>query len=184
MNAPVQAPISGDDDLLADLLRQRQVERFYYEEAALLDGRRFRDWLDLFAEDLRYWMPIRQTRTSKELDKEFTPRGAMAFFDDDKGMLERRVKKFETGFHWSEDPPSRTRRLVTNIRVIDDGGQHMIVESNFHYYRNAGVRPEEDNWFGMRRDKLRRCDAGLLVAARDIYLDHTTLLSRNLSVFF
>ncbi len=48
-------------------------------EAALLDDRRFGEWLALFAEDAHYWMPIRRTMTSNALDQEFTAPGAMAF---------------------------------------------------------------------------------------------------------
>ena len=60
-----------------------QVEQFLFHEASLLDARQYHDWLALLAEDIHYWMPIRRTTTSREIENEFTAPGAMAFFDDD-----------------------------------------------------------------------------------------------------
>jgi len=72
-------------------LLQYEVEQFLYEEAALLDARRYRDWLALIADDVHYWMPIRRTVTISDLDREFTKPGDMAFFDDDRELLESEV---------------------------------------------------------------------------------------------
>ena len=72
---------------LVDVNLQHGVEHFYREEAAALDEKRFHDWLDLFSDDTHYWMPIRRTRTVDQLDKEFTAKDEMAYFDDDKKKL-------------------------------------------------------------------------------------------------
>lgn len=170
-------------ELLARIALQFEVEQYYYDEAALLDDRRFDDWLALFASDAHYWMPIRRTMTSADLGKEFTARGAMSFFDDDRNMLAARVKKLDTGYSWAEDPPSRTRHLVTNVRIVRDEGDELGVETNFHLYRTR-LNSEEDNWIGSRKDVLRRTDEGLKIVSRHIFLEQTVLLSRNLSSFF
>ena len=112
-----------DPRLLAKLVTQYEVEQFYYAEAALLDAHRYRDWYDLFTDDTHYFMPIRRTRTRRELDKEFTKPGEMAYFDDDKMLLNGRVLKFESGTSWAEDPPSRTRHMVHNVRVAREPGR-------------------------------------------------------------
>ena len=106
-------------DQLARMLRTHAVEQFLYAEAALLDARRFEEWLALFSDDASYFVPIRRTRTQDELEYEFTRSGEMAFFDDTKQTLARRIKKLATGRAWSEDPPSRTRHLITNIRIME-----------------------------------------------------------------
>src|SRR5215510_6660484 len=105
-------PHEASDSLMSAMLLQFEVERFLYHEAALLDARRFEEWIELFSDDAHYFMPIRRTRTRQELDREFTKPGEMAFFDDSKQVLLRRVKKLATGRSWSEDPPSRTRHLI------------------------------------------------------------------------
>jgi len=170
-------------DRIVAAVRQYEVARFYYDEAALLYAHRYEEWLALFTDDARYFMPIRRTRMQRELDKEFTQPGEVAFFDDDKTLLAGRVAKLLTGRSWAEDPPSRTRHLITNVRVVADDGRELHVESNFHVYRTR-LRSEEDSWIGSRRDVLRRVDGSFRIADRKIFLEQTVLLSRNLSNFF
>ncbi|GAA4232797.1 3-phenylpropionate/cinnamic acid dioxygenase small subunit [Streptosporangium album] len=117
------------------MLLQYKVERFYTAEAALLDHHRYEEWLGLFTDDTHYFMPIRRTVPRRELHKEFTKPGEMAFFDDDKDMLTGRVLKLRTGTAWAEDPPSRTRHLITNVRIVEDDAAGLTVESNFLLYQ-------------------------------------------------
>ena len=168
---------------IAAMVRQHEVDQFLYDEAALLDAHEYEQWLDLFADDATYFMPIRRTRMAKELDLEFTKPGEMAFFNDTKPLLAGRVAKLRSGRSWSEDPPSRTRRLITNIRVTEDDGTELTVASNFHLYRTR-LSSMEDSWIGSRRDVLRRTEASFQIAARTIYLEQTVLRSRNLSNLF
>jgi len=168
---------------LEAMLQQYEVEQFYYAEAAMLDERRLSDWLALFTPDVHYWMPIRRTVMASDLENEFTKPGAMALFDDDRAMLELRVKKLDTGYSWSEDPPSRTRHIITNVRVLEQKGDELTVESNFHLYRTR-LESDEDSWIGRRRDVLRRADGQLRIAKRHIFLEQTLIQSRNLSNFF
>ena len=181
----VQAPgpSAAPATVMSRIMLQFEIEQFYYAEAALLDDRRFDEWLALVADEAHYWMPIRRTMTSNELDREFTAPGAMAFFDDDRMMLAARVKKLATGYSWSEDPPSRTRHLVTNVRIVRDEAGELAVDTNFHLYRTR-LNSEEDNWIGSRKDVLRRTPDGLKIVTRHIFLEQTVLLSRNLSSFF
>ena len=163
--------------------RQYQVERFLYDEAALLDEHRYEEWLALFADDLHYWMPIRRTVSQRDKDREFTKPDEVGFFNDTKHLLAARVSKLLTGRSWSEDPPSRTRHLITNVRVTADNGTELEVASNFHLYRTR-LKSEEDSWIGRRVDVLRRCGDSFLIARRHIFLEQTVILSRNLSNFF
>jgi biphenyl 2,3-dioxygenase beta subunit len=171
------------EERLAAMLRQYEVERFYYDEAALLDAHRYDEWLALFSDDANYFMPIRRTRMQRELDQEFTKPGEMAFFSDTKTLLAGRVAKLKSGRSWAEDPPSRTRHLITNVRVVRDNGRELEVESNFHVYRTR-LNSEESSWIGSRHDVLRRVEGSFQIADRKIFLEQTVLLSRNLSNFF
>ena len=112
-----------------------EAEEFLYHEAGLLDDRRLEEWLELLTEDIHYWMPIRRTTQAKEVHLEFTRPGGMAFFDDDLDTLTLRVKRLAVGRAWAEDPPSRTRHLISNVQVSDVDGDEMTVKSNFHLYR-------------------------------------------------
>jgi len=164
-------------------LLQYQVEQFLYAEAALLDARRYRDWLGLIADDIHYWMPIRRTVTNSDLDREFTKPGQVAYFDDDREFLEMRVKKLEAGSAWSEDPPSRSRHFVTNIRILDVAGDEITIEACFHLYRTR-LESDIDSWVGRRVDVLRRVSEGFRLARRHLFLDQTVIQSTNMSTIF
>ena len=162
---------------------KHEVEEFLFMEADLLDARRYQDWLELLTDDIHYWMPVRRTTTAREVDREFTQPGGVAFFDDDKAMLKMRVDRMLVGGAWAEDPPSRTRRLVTNLRILAAEGDELTVASNFQLYRTR-LNSEEDQWIGRREDRLRRVDGQFRLARRHIFLEQTVILSQNLSSLF
>ena len=173
----------ADLDLAQRQLLQYEVEQFLYDEAALLDARKYREWLSLLTDDIHYWMPIRRTVTKSDLEFEFTRPGDMAFFDDDRGTLEIRVKKLEASSAWSEDPPSRSRHFVSNVRIVDVVDKDVTVDVSFHLYRTR-LNTEIDSWVGRRTDVLRRCDGKLKLAKRHMFLDQTVILSKNMSTLF
>ncbi|MCD5422492.1 3-phenylpropionate/cinnamic acid dioxygenase subunit beta [Rhodococcus pyridinivorans] len=168
-----------------------EVEQFYYEEAELLDDGRFTDWLDLLADDLEYWMPTRSNRLRRQQALSIAARGEAAFYDETKESLAWRIRRFDSGMAWAEDPPSRTRHLVTNVVVrYVDPAEHpgfteedLLVRSAFLVYRNRLER-EENIFAGGRTDILRRAGTGLRVAHRTILLDQNILQSKNISTFF
>jgi 3-phenylpropionate/cinnamic acid dioxygenase small subunit len=85
---------------------------------------------------------------------------------------------------WAEDPPSRTRHIITNIEVeAGDSQDELKVYSNFFMYRTR-AETEQDFYIGSREDVLRRDNGQLRVASRKIVLDQTVLLAKNLSNFF
>jgi 3-phenylpropionate/cinnamic acid dioxygenase small subunit len=170
-------------DIAERVQLQFEVEQFLYEEAALLDARRYRDWLGLLADDIHYWMPIRRTVTLADIDREFTKQGDMAFFDDDRELLEMRVKKLEAGSAWSEDPPSRSRHFVTNVRITAVEGDEITVDVCFHLYRTR-LETEVDSWIGRRTDVLRRHGGSFRLARRHLFLDQTLIRATNMSTIF
>lgn len=174
----------------------REVEQFLYREARLLDERRFREWLDLFTDDARYWMPTRSNRyplTSKAIsildgsryeEGELSKEGELAIMDETKDSLTRRVDRLDTGMAWAEDPPSRTRHLVSNIEVEPGESESQLkVYSNFLMYRTR-AETEQDFYVGCRQDILRRGDGGWKIAYRKIVIDQNVLLAKNVSNFF
>ncbi|MGY4713012.1 aromatic-ring-hydroxylating dioxygenase subunit beta [Mycolicibacterium sp. CBM1] len=168
-----------------------EVEQFYFEEAELLDDGRFADWLDLLAEDLDYWMPCRTNRSRRQQALSIAARGEAAFYDETKDSLAWRIRRFDSGMAWAEDPPSRTRHLVTNVAVrhadpvVHTGftAEDLEVRSAFLVYRNR-LQREENVFAGRRTDLLRRTPDGLRVARRVILLDQSVLQAKNLSTFF
>ncbi len=164
---------------------QIRIQQFLAYEAELLDDRKFRDWLELFADDTHYWMPVRASRTPRERHLELSAPDGLATFDEFKADLEQRIRKIETGKAWAEEPPSRTRHCVSNVRVRLSEGMY-AVRSNIIVFQSRAERDE--HWFvGERFDVLQDADdapLGLRIKSRKIVLDHTTLLAPSVSIFF
>lgn len=168
-----------------------EVEQFYYLEAELLDDGRFADWLDLLADDLTYWMPTRTNRLRRQQALSIAAPGEAAYYDETKESLTWRIRRFDSGMAWAEDPPSRTRHLVTNVVVhhvdpdehIGFGPEDLLVRSAFLLYRNR-LQHEQNIFAGQRTDLLRRTGDALRVARRTILLDQNVLQAKNISTFF
>lgn len=157
---------------------QHEIEQFYYEEAALLDERRYGDWLALFTDEISYRMPTRSLRYRAEAAREFSGPHEIAHFDDDKQHLSMRVNRLMSGLAWSEEPASRTRHLISNVRVRSAEGvtDALDVHSAFLVYHGKGEH-ESHVYAGSRRDLLRSTSIGWRIARRTIFLDATVLPS-------
>jgi 3-phenylpropionate/cinnamic acid dioxygenase small subunit len=181
----------ADGQRLAHLLLTHEIAEFLYHEAEILDERRYAEWLDLLADDIRYWMPMRRNVKFGEGEREFTRAVTdINWFDEGKDTLTRRVRQIETGIHWAEEPVSRIAHLVSNVQLIEAtpslaDPQEVSVKCRFLIYRNR-VETETDIHVGKREDLLRRSggSAGWQIARRKIILDQNVLLSKNLTFFF
>ena len=147
-----------------------RISQFLFHEASLLDDWRFRDWLAQLDEEICYTM-----RTT----------GNAQIFNDTKDQLERRIARLETGMAWAEEPPSRTRHLISNCQVSEtDIPNVFAVRVNYLLYRAQKER-DETFYVGTRFDKVRRLeDDNWRLLERDIVLDQAVLTSHNLSVLF
>ena len=167
-----------------------ELSEFFYREADLLDARDFDAWLELFADDLVYFMPIRRNVAyGQHAQHENTQPGeGISWFDEDKWTLQKRVEQIQTGVHYAEEPLSRVSHMVTNIRVVDaqpsaDDAQQVTTHSRFLVYQNR-VEYETNLFAGRRIDTLRRRGESWEVTRREILLDQNVLLAKNLSTFF
>ena len=181
--------MSDRDERITKLLLVQDIADFLYREAELLDERRYDEWLALLADDLRYWMPMRRNVKYGEEQREFTREGQdIAWFDEGKDTLVRRVKQIQTGIHWAEEPVSRISHLVTNVQIVEatpsvPEAHEVTTRCRFLIYRNR-VETETDILVGKREDVLRRESEGWRIARRKIVLDQNVLLSKNLTFFF
>ena len=171
------------------LLLKDEIEQFLYQEAELLDERRFGEWLDFLTEDIRYWMPMRRNVKFGELDREFTREGHdINWFDEGKDTLVRRVNQILTGVHWAEEPLSRVCHSVSNIQILNatpsfSQPTEVSLKCRFLVYRNR-VQTETDILVGKREDTLHNINGQWKIAQRKIILDQNVLLAKNLTFFF
>jgi len=105
-----------------------QIEDFLYHEAALLDEWRLEEWLDLLTDDITYEVP------STDLP-DGTAEHTLFLIADNAVRLRSRVQQLCGRFAWAENPPSRTRRLITNVRIRERDGDIIRITANFVVYR-------------------------------------------------
>ena len=160
--------------------RYSEILQFLYHEAELLDERRFSEWLGLLEEDVNYRMPLplNKMRTfdySQETD----------IFAENIQSLRVRVDKLTTDFAWADSPPSRTRHLVTNLRVnATDRPDVAEAYTCILVYRNRLSEPTPDLFSGERQDLLRKVNGSWRLARRTILLDQPVVGARHLSILF
>ena len=167
-----------------------EIENFLYHEAELLDERRYTEWLELLADDLVYFMPIRRNvKFGEHAARENTQLGRdISWFDEDKWTLSKRVDQILTGIHWAEEPLSRVSHLIGNVQIVGarpslDAVTEVEVKCKFFVYQNR-VESEIAMFVGRRNDTIRRIDGTWKLARREILLDQNVLQAKNLSVFF
>ena len=160
-----------------------EVLDFLYDEAALLDTQRFEDWTNLLAEDLSYTAPIRQTRAGADRNKNVVR--TMRHFDDDFKSIMGRVGRLGTKSAWAEDPPSRTRRLVTNVRVWETSKVDEFEVVNYILLSRSRYEESELQVLtAERHDRVRRIQSGVYkLVRREIIVDQSVLGMQNLAVF-
>ncbi|WP_437882331.1 aromatic-ring-hydroxylating dioxygenase subunit beta [Pseudomonas sp. LRF_L74] len=153
-----------------------RVSDFIVNEAELLDERQLDHWFALFEPEARY----RVLPLQAELDGQ-PPEASLYIIADDYIRLRERVESLLGGHSWMEQPRSRTRRLVSNVRIKARDGERITVRSNFvvHQFRNQ----ESWSFVGQATHLLRDGPERLSILARDIRLDHETIgAQRRISI--
>jgi 3-phenylpropionate/cinnamic acid dioxygenase small subunit len=164
---------------------QWDVEQFLYREAALLDAQDYVRWLGLFTADVHYVMPVTTDKLRQHNRRPGTGEGQVMIFDEDHEALEIRVRRFNLPTCWSEQPLTRSRRIIGNVRISEgaDAGE-LRVESKFVITLSRQDHPAEF-FSGLREDVLRREDGvNWRIASRRIIGDQSVLPMSATTVFF
>lgn len=161
---------------------QHEVEQFLFREARLLDAEAYTAWLDLLADDVHYWMP--GIESMNRTDPEGTYRSdRMAYFDDTKFDIDKRIVRFTSDTAWAENPPTRHLHMVSNIEVEETADPDEVVAHSLTIVHRGRYENLGEVLYARREDLLRRTDGRLLLARRKIVLGHSTLPSKNLNTF-
>jgi len=137
-------------------------EAFLFHEARLLDERRFRDWMALFAEDGTYWVPAVADQTS--------PFDQVSLFFDDRDLMKTRIERLEHPRIHIQSPPSRTAHLIGNMMIdeADDAMGEYTVSSTFIMVE---YRDDDQRMFAGRQvHRLRRAADGFRIAQKRVNL--------------
>lgn len=152
-------------------LTRTEAEDFLYDEADLLDGWDLEAWLALCTDDVVYEVPATGMPDG-------SPATSLFLIHDDRFMLESRIKRLLSRNAHAENPRSRTRRLITNVRVSPAGGDgpgadEVSVGASFHV-----IRFRDDamhHYVGRYTYRLRSVDGQLRIAHRRAALDADSL---------
>ncbi len=141
---------------------RQEIEDFLYAEAALLDDWRLEDWLGLLTEDATYLIPPTDIRSGD-------PANTLFILADDIMRIRSRVRQLLGKSAWAENPHSRTRRMISNVRILENDGDNISVGANFVVYR---MRYElVDTYVGRYEYKLVRRGNQLRIRERKAILD-------------
>lgn len=172
-------------DSMKAMLQLHEVSEFLYREAELLSDRKYEEWLDILAEDISYRMFILRNLSGKEQKSEYFDGPLdVSWFDEGKETISKRVRQIRTHQHWAEEPPSRTTRYITNLRILEadfESAPALVrTRCNFMVNRNRN-ESDDDCLYGHRIDVLSRDGGTWHIKDRKIYINQSTILMGNLS---
>jgi len=139
-----------------------RCERFLMHEARLLDEGRFDDWLGLFTDDAWYWIPTEQDQQS--------PFDTVSLIYDDRRLLETRVRRLASPRIYSQEPRSRTSRIIGNVTLeeISADGPACTVRSKILVLENR--RDSQRLLGGTALHRLVPLDGSLRIAWKRVDL--------------
>lgn len=145
-------------------LTRVEVEDFLVLEAALLDQWKLEEWRALFLEECSYLVP-----NASGTDPYEPVDASLYLIADDGHHLTERVKRLGKKTAHSEYPRSRTRRLVSNVRILERGAESLKTECGFLTFRTSqGVT---DTYFGRHEHRLVLREGRLRIAEKRTILD-------------
>ncbi|AZG11350.1 3-phenylpropionate/cinnamic acid dioxygenase subunit beta [Pigmentiphaga sp. H8] len=172
-------------DAMKAMLQLHEVSEFLYKEAELLSDRKYEEWLDTLAEDITYRMFVLRNLSGKAQPSEYLEGPLdISWFDEGKETITKRVQQIRTHQHWAEEPPSRTTRYLTNLRILetDSGAEPALVRTRCNFMVNRNRNEADDHClYGHRIDLLARHQGTWRIRERKIYINQSTILMGNLS---
>jgi 3-phenylpropionate/cinnamic acid dioxygenase small subunit len=163
-----------------DAETQHRIEQFLYYEADLLDRFEMEAWLTLLDEDIVLRVPVRTARHPGSERPEFSEESS--YLREDYGMIRERVGRLAKEYAWSENPRSRVRHVIGNVRVIEETDETLTVANNQHVFRSYGDTADHDMLSAQRHTTLREGGESYRITDRTVYLDHSILNTKNLTL--
>lgn len=136
------------------------VTQFIYKEARLQDDHRYDDWEALWTDDGIYWIPANGEGGD--------PENEMSIIYDNRSRISLRIRQFHTGKRFSQTPRSRLRRIVSNIEILEQTDEHILVTSNAMVFESH--TRGDTLWAARTEYKLRDTEGGLRMALKKVVL--------------
>jgi 3-phenylpropionate/cinnamic acid dioxygenase small subunit len=148
---------------------------FVLAEARLLDSHRFAEWLDLFADDGRYWMPLEWDQTDSRLHA--------SLMDEDKLLLQVRIERLKGNRTFSQKPKSRCHHVLQlpHVDARNDAAGVYEVYTPFHYVETR--LDEQTLYAGWARHTLVQVDGALKIKLKRVDLVNPEAAFGNIQLF-
>lgn len=180
------------DKKMVSLEEHHRISQFYYSEARMLDERKFQQWLTLLSEDIAYIVPARHTpfldpakrgtEALLDLEQEISSGLEPPFRDDNYLTLSIRVMRSYKINSWTDNPPARTRRFVSNIEALLDDDGFDVYSNLLLYFSRYGQ--DNHTYTARRHDHLRDTSSGLKIVRREVLLDWNVITGPSVGLLF
>jgi len=138
----------------------REIEQFLYREARLQDEHEYAAWESLWADDAIYWVPAN--------DDDIDPEKQMSIIYDNRSRIGVRVRQLLSGKRHTQSPPSRLRRLISNIEILQQDGDEICTGANVLVFESNSRG--ETVWAARTEHCLRRTEDGWRIASKKVML--------------
>jgi p-cumate 2,3-dioxygenase beta subunit len=146
-----------------NVVTRAEVEDFLYHEAALLDEWKLKEWEALLTDDATYYVP-----PNDQLDSDH--RNTLFLVADDRERIRQRIIRINDPNCHAEYPKSRTRRMISNVRILGVDGDLVTVAANFVCYRYRRYERIRE-YVGAYRHILRRSGDSFRIKERRVLID-------------
>ena len=145
------------------VVTRAQVEDFLYHEAALLDDWKLDEWEALLTDDAAYYVPPNDQPDGDH-------RSTLFLVADDRERIRQRVIRIKDPNCHAEYPRSRTRRMISNVRIVAAAGDLVTVTANFVCYRFRRYERIRE-YVGGYRYILRQAGDSFRIKERRVFID-------------
>jgi len=152
-------------------LSRFDAEDLLYAEARLLDERRYAEWLTMLTADASYWIP--------QNGEGGDPAHEISIVYDDAAWLRDRIARLGTGMAHAQNPPSKTRRLISNVQIVETEENRATISSVFLMYELR--RGRERIFAGRYEHRMRYENGGWKIAAKKAVLVNNDEVIDNLT---
>jgi 3-phenylpropionate/cinnamic acid dioxygenase small subunit len=153
------------------MMTYHDIQQFLFREARLMDEHRYDEWLALWTEDAHYWIPC--VDDGRGIDQ------AIGLVNEDRAGIEDRIKRLKSGAHYAQDPKSQLARVISNVEILADGPDQIVVASVFNL--TASRKSRIDIVAGRCTHTLKRDKDSLRIAAKKILLANRDAVINNLT---
>jgi 3-phenylpropionate/cinnamic acid dioxygenase small subunit len=141
-------------------LALRDIEAFLYLEARLADESDYDAWEALWTDDALYWVPAGEDASD--------PMTRMQVVYDNRNRIATRIAQLKTGKRYAQSPPSRMRRLISNVEILGSENGDTVVGANFVLVE--GRERGDVLWAGRTDYRLRRVDGVVRLTYKKVTL--------------